>query len=507
MESARSEVERTLPRRERSFLRLVERGVYDQPKSPYRALLAHAGCTFDDLRTLVATRGLESALGVLRADGVYVRFEEFKGYEPIVRGSLRLDVAAADFDNPFLARAYAGSSSGSTGAGTRVWLDLDHLAAASARQLLGLAAHRLDGAPHALWRGPLPSAAGINSALRLARMGNPPERWFSPLRAAELGGPLVRTSTPAIVTAARLLGSKIPRPELVPLDAPEPIARWARAAADRAGRAVVSTTISQAVRIADAARAASVDLRGVTLGVGGEPVTPAKVAAVERAGARHFPSYHFVETGTVALGCARPRDQNDLHLLSDLLALLTYPRTVPGAAAPVPAFHFTTLAATAPKILLNTESDDFGVVETRDCGCPLGALGYTTHVREIASFRKLTGAGVTLVGSEMERILERVLPERFGGGPLDYQLLEEEDPETAHTRIFVVVDPKLGPIDEPAVVETVLAALENRAGGAAVTRSTWRAAGALAVRRTTPEWHRGKLAPLLFRRRPPAPES
>jgi hypothetical protein len=496
VETARADVERALEQRERSFLRVVERSVYDSPQSPYRALLAHAGCTFHDLRTLVSSRGLEAALVALREAGVYVRFEEFKGYEAIVRGSLRLPVAAADFDNPFLARAYSGATGGSTGAGTRVWLDLDHLAASSARVLLGYSAHRLDGLPQALWRAPLPSAAGINYTLRLSRMGAPPERWFTHVRARELGGPLYRASTPTILALARLFGTRLARPEYVPLDRPAPIVRWARAAVERAGGAVIGTTISQAVRVADAAREAGEDLRGVTFWASGEPITPAKVAAVQRSGARHVPSYHFVESGAVGLGCARPVDENDLHLLSDQLALVVFEREVSGAGR-VPAFHFTSLTATAPKILLNTESDDYGVVETRDCGCPLGQLGYRTHVRGVASFRKLTGEGVTLVGSEMERILEQVLPERFGGGPLDYQLLEEEDPASARTLLFIVVDPRLGPLDEAQVVETVLAGLEHRPGGSAVARSVWREAGSLRVRRAAPEWtSRGKLLPL-----------
>ncbi len=501
VDSARAEVEGALARREERFLRLAERAVFGVPESPYFRLMAHAGCTLGDLRAEVATRGLEGALLALRAAGVYVRFEEFKGYEPIVRGALELPVRASDFDNPFLSSAFAAASGGSTGAGTRVWLDLDHLAAASARMLLGLEAHGLARAPHALWRGPLPSAAGINSALRLARLGNPPERWFSHVRAAELGGFFHRSATPAILAASRLCGGRLPSPEYVPLDRAEPIARWARSAADRAGRSVIGTTISQAARIAAAAVDAGIGLEQVTFLVGGEPVTAGKIAALERSGARHVPAYHFVETGLVAFGCARPVDGNDLHLNSDQLALVQFPREVAGAPEPVPAFHFTTLAPTAPKILLNVESDDYGLVETRVCGCPLGELGYSTHVREIASFRKLTGAGVTLVGSEMERILEQVLPARFGGTPLDWQLLEEEDPVTAATRVFVVADPKLGPLDEGEVVECVLRALEGRGGGAAVTRTVWRAGHTLGLRREAPQWtSRGKLLPLRHRR-------
>lgn len=65
---------------------------------------------------------------------------------------------------------------------------------------------------------------------------------------------------------------------------------------------------------------------------------------------------------------------------------------------------------------------------SHDDGRPYGleAYGFTEHLREIRSFHKLSGEGMTLVGSEMITILEEVLP-RFRGSPLDHQLLEEED--------------------------------------------------------------------------------
>ena len=84
---------------------------------------------------------------------------------------------------------------------------------------------------------------------------------------------------------------------------------------------------------------------------------------------------------------------------------------------------------------------------TTDClkqglaSCPLERYGYTEHISRIRSYSKLTGEGVTLVGSEMLRILEEVLPSRFGGSPLDYQLLEEED-EQGFTRLHLLVSPK-----------------------------------------------------------------
>src|SRR5687768_2732003 len=45
-----------------AFLRMVERGVYGQPKSPYLALMKHARCELGDLRALVHDKGVEGTL-------------------------------------------------------------------------------------------------------------------------------------------------------------------------------------------------------------------------------------------------------------------------------------------------------------------------------------------------------------------------------------------------------------------------------------------------------------
>ena len=105
-------------------------------------------------------------------------------------------------------------------------------------------------------------------------------------RRADLGGLFYRSATPAIVAFSRLCRTSLPFPELVPLRASRADrALGARRRGSRGGarRAAIGTTISQAVRVAAAAVGAGIDLSGVTFVVGGEPVTAAKVAALERA--------------------------------------------------------------------------------------------------------------------------------------------------------------------------------------------------------------------------------
>lgn len=118
-----------------------------------------------------------------------------------------------------------------------------------------------------------------------------------------------------------------------------------------------------------------------------------------------------------------------------------------------------------PKILLNVETDDYGLVETRSCGCLLDEVGYSTHLSEIFSFSKLTSEGVTLVGTELLKVLEEVLPARFGGNSLDYQLVEEED-EGGLTKVSIFVSPNIQIDSEQEVVDAVLEAMRPLKRGA-----------------------------------------
>jgi hypothetical protein len=162
----------------------------------------------------------------------------------------------------------------------------------------------------------------------------------------------------------------------------------------------------------------------------------------------------------------------------------------------VPAFYFTSILPTAPKILLNAESDDYGIVEERACGCPLEELGLVEHVRRIRSFAKMTGEGVTLVGSDAVHILEEVLPAKYGGSPLDYQMVESEG-EDGFTRLELRVSPRIDVADESEVVGVVLDALRERNPGADQAQSVWREANALQVKRAEPVWTaRGKFKSL-----------
>jgi len=136
LREAQTIVQRRMAEQETNFLRLIERGIFGHPRSPYLPLLRLASCEMGDIQNMVRVKGLEETLLALREAGVYISFEEFKDREPIVRAGHAIPVQAQDFDNPYLSHYYQAETGGTTGAGTRVPTDLDHLAAQAVHTML-----------------------------------------------------------------------------------------------------------------------------------------------------------------------------------------------------------------------------------------------------------------------------------------------------------------------------------------------------------------------------------
>ena len=448
-------VRQRLERREERFLAHVDRVVFGVPHSPYRTLLQSVGCDRPALAQAVRAHGLEGALAQLRDAGVYLSYEEFNGRREVVRGGRTFRFTPADFDNPLRDVDLEVRSGGTRSRRTPVLVALRTIAEnrAVAFQLMFQAAG-VD-APPVVWLPGFPSGSGVFFWLALAHIGRPAVRWFT---VTDPRGPSVAPRHRWLITLARLVarqrGWRLPVPEHAPLSAPEPVLEAVLRTRDRFGRCAVISTPSGAVRVATRARRREERLEGVDFFVGSEPLTEGKAEEIRRSGARVWPRYVFTEGGAVGVGCGRPEAVDDMHLMADSFALILHRRPMPGIGER-DAYMFTSLLQFAPKVMLNVESDDFGTVTSRRCGCPLDSLGLDRHLAQVRSFTKLTGEGATVLGTEAVRILEEVLPRTFGGSSLDYQLLEAEDEERL-TRLFLVVSPELGPLDEEAVRRTFI---------------------------------------------------
>jgi hypothetical protein len=476
-------VRRRRERRAADFLALVRRAACEHAASPYRALLRHAGCEYGDLERLVAHDGVEGALRALYRAGVYLTVEEFKGRRPAVRGAATIPVQPSALRNPAAAAHVTGQSSGSRGPRMPVPMDLAWLVDEAVNRGLTLAARGPGPWRLAYWDVP---GGTLYPLLAYAKAGAPPVRWFSPVDIADRGlDPLYRWSARAIRWASRAAGIALPAPVHVPVDRPLPIARWL-AEVVRAGAAPFLLTYSSpAVRLCEAARDAGLDLAGAHLLLYGEPVTDARLAVIRRAGAAAYPAYVATECGRMAEGCLAPDAADDVHLFDDLLALVQ-----PGAdgerpGLPADALLVSSLRPRAPLLLLNVSMGDRAVVRRRACGCPLDAHGWTTHLHAIRSFEKLTAGGMTFLDTDVIRVLDEVLPARFGGGPTHYQLVEEEMAD-GRPRVRLLVHPAVGLLDPGAVARAFLGAIGAGSGTERVMATVWRDADLLRVEREPP---------------------
>jgi hypothetical protein len=209
--------------------------------------------------------------------------------------------------------------------------------------------------------------------------------------------------------------------------------------------------------------------------------------------------YGSIETSTIGCGCLAPAFPDELHLLHDLTAVV---QTDGVSDVREETLLMTSLRASAPLVLVNASIGDQAVLGPRPCGCPLESLGWTTHLHTVGSDQKLTMAGMAFPSADLLRVLEEELPARLGGGPVDYQLLEEETSD-GRPRLRLLIHPRVGPLDPGVVADVFFAAIGRGAGAARVMSLAWQDGELLRVERRAPEPRGGKIRHL--RTRPAQP--
>jgi hypothetical protein len=145
-------------------------------------------------------------------------------------------------------------------------------------------------------------------------------------------------------------------------------------------------------------------------------------------------------------------------------------------------------------LLINAEMEDTGVIGQATCDCTFTRMGFRKQIDQIWSFSKLTGYGTTLVGSDIVRVLEEVLPGRFGGSPTDFQLVETDAGK--QTRMILRVNPRLTNVGTNEVRAVFLEEIRKMFGGALTVRD-WHHGDAFEVVRKEPAaTSTGKVLPL-----------
>jgi hypothetical protein len=492
---SRALLKKRIASREENFLNLADRGIFNYSRSPYHALLESKRIGLAELKAWVSRDGLEGCLQTLASEGVYFTVEEFKGRVPVTRNGQTFSCNESMFDNPFLSHAYDVRSGATRSAGTRIRIDFEYLHQRSLYDALLLEVHGCLQVPVANWFPVFPGAPGINSSLRFAHIGNKVQRWFSQVSEDKLKGSWERSSwerrigTQTIFFISRLYGCPLAEPEYVELGEPLKVARWVSETLQEHDRCVLYTFAGSAVRVCIAAMEAGLNIKGARFFVTGEPLTPQKRFEIEAAGAYAVPVYGISEAGVIAAGCDQPHEVSDhCHLYKDSTAIISRSQAIPHFDLSIDSFLFTTLLYESPKLLLNVGMGDYGQVSSRSCECEFGKLGFDTTIDTIRSYEKLTGEGVTFVETDFLRIIEKDLPETFGGKSTDYQLVEGEDGRGL-TELRLLVSPRVGELQNEQVLEKFLGLMGQRAearGWAQSGVEMWKQSGSVRIVRSSP---------------------
>jgi hypothetical protein len=495
---AEEEIKRALENRAERFLELVRTRIYQRPDSPYLKLLKTAGCEFSDLQARIQRRGLEATLEELAGAGVYLTVDEFKGKKEVRRGNESFRVSAKDFEPPAPSPGFMTQSSGTNNAPVRSIISLDRIAIQALEVAIFFSAHGLLDRSHAMYDAILSAGGGMRNLLINAKLGITTDRWFArkvPTKTF-LGRCYQYWSTYLIVMMGKGYGPGFPRPEFIDTGDMGPIVRWVSEKRLAGKTCCIKTAASNAARIAQAAGKLGISLAGTKFIVGGEPFTEAKRETIHRAGAAATVHYVFSAGGSVGNGCADPLYPDEVHINQHTFAVIPHHKPLNNDGPPIRPLLFTTLLPTDPRLLLNVENGDYGILEERDCGCALQRAGLTRHLRHIRSYEKFTSEGMNYFYGDLFDTLEKILPAEFGGGPGDYQLVEEED-DRGQTRLTLRVHPDVPNLNEDALLRRLHEELAKGSRANEFGAKVWQAAGTLRIRREIPYTSaRGKILPL-----------
>lgn len=475
-------IRRHLENRNSHFLDLARRVIFANPSNPYQALFDNAGCRYADLEDSVNRNGLEATLATLLNEGVYLTHDEFKGKTPIRRNGLELAATPADFANPLIRGAIETTSSASRSTGTVTRSSVAFQVYREAQDALFVGQWNPSQRAIVAVLPILPSTVGLHRALTFHRRGTPIEKWFA------LGGSTrdsghYRLLTRGLLGRARMLGIPLPSPDYIPRNDFRRVAEWIARQRTDGRSALWMGPVSLGVRVASSALEAGLDIAGTVFLCGAEPLTAARRAAMEAAGGIAYPRYGMSELGWIGCSCQAMDTGSCVHIMRDSIAAIGRRRKASLVDVEVDSLLFTTLLPSAAYVLINVEMDDCGTIEPARCDCEFRRMGFTHQLSNIYSYGKLTGQGITLVGNEMLAVLEKSLPERFGGTPIDYQLVELDG--SSVTTVELRVNPRIPVASEDEVRRFFLAEVRRLWGGSLTSRQ-WGQTDAVRVVRAEP---------------------
>jgi hypothetical protein len=468
--------------REAHFLSLLKRGIFNHEDNIYCKLLKRIHCNYEDLVVSVQKLGVEGTLESLLQQGVFLTLDEFKGRKAVIRGSSKFTVVPENFTRPDVASLQI-QTSGSSGQRGHVPVNFAYIGDRSVNVLLDLAARQGLAWKHGVWG--IPSGSSLVHILELCGAGIHPSGWFTHIDPSAEGlHARYQWGIRAIRMGSVLSLHPLPRLHRASVEDPSSVLVWLKKTQCAGFIPHLFGYVSSVVRLCEAAGKAGMDLRSCSFTVTGEPFSPSRAALIRSSGAMVTTRYGAAEAGSIGYGCLQPECVDDVHLLHDRVAVIQTDGEGDGDNLAKPLF-VTSLLPSSPLLLLNVSLGDKGVITRRQCGCSLERYGWHTHVHSVSSSEKFTCEGMSFPQAAIVRIVEEVLPARFGGNSTHYQLVEGHD-EKGLTVLNLLVHPSVGTIDEQALVAVFYDALDPAGGVETIMKGLWREARLIQVMRRPP---------------------
>jgi hypothetical protein len=402
-----------------------------------------------------------------------------------------------DFEPAGSSPGFIIQSTGTSNLPIHSYISPDYITTAVFEICVFWSAHGLFSCSHAIYDAILPGAGGVTNLLQYAKLGVTTDRWFAYKMPGHSwrGGMYHYLTTYSIVLMGKLFGPGVPTPEFIDTQHIQRIFNWVSEKKREGKSCCIRTTASNGARIARVAWEMGMSLEGTKFIVSGEPLTEAKREMMERVGASAIPRYGGIGIGT---GCANPLHTDEVHVSQHRLALISHPKPLTDYGVPVQPLLFTTLYPypLARRMLLNVDLGDYATLERRDCGCALEKVGLTLHLHHIRSYEKFTSGRTGYFYGDLFELFENTFPSEFGGGPGDYQLVEEED-STGQTRLTLLVHPEVGKLDEDRLLSRLMEGLAQGSRDNRNQTKRWQIAGTFRIKREIPfASFRGKILPL-----------
>ncbi len=453
-DQAQAIIRARLQNREANFLKVLKRGVFDYPKSPYLKLFEIAKISYGDVEKLVKQHGLERSLEILRDEGVYFSVEEFKGKMSVKRNGIEFKVCSQDFYMPrrpknknFELSFEAELPGAITGFGLGYLYNIASVYCVCDLEVLEnyfsesvfpvLICHRF------------PANPGLGVILSFIKAGKSLLKWFYFTRLNLKQDLLAKKGMSLILLMIRIFGNKIQLAKLSDRDKANEILNFIKSNVN--DKLLIATESTFILNLCDLAQKNKIKLDNVSFHWSGEPFTERKKEKIHKQGAKVIATYAFREMGHVARACLESKEKiDDYHLFADTVALIQRKREIaPGCEINV--FLWTGLSMDMPNVLINLENGDYGIIEKKPCDCLLTNLGFDMHISKIHSFERFMSEELGFLSFCCEEIVQSYLPERFGGESYDYQFVQETKIDSTDTRIYLYISPSLGGIDEKLV--------------------------------------------------------